>query len=182
MSYVPSQLPTGQLLRTTPSYNITEIYQATADSPQLRDLLLKMYQESSDMLKALNNKETGWYVLNEYQSGALYFENPAFTSSTPTQPSFRNVFRKTFNTGQLPNTGTLVIPHGIPFNDAYTVVNYYGAASDTAGLNYVCLPYPSLTLTDTIEVNVDSTNIYITTGSNRSNFNLSSIVLEVLKS
>lgn len=182
MSFLPSQLPAGPSLRTTSLLNVQEIYRITSNDVGMRDIMLKIYQDLSDILKVLNMKTTGIYFLEEAQNNDVYFANPSLSSTSTVQPSLRNVFYKTFNTGQLPNATTLVIPHNIPFSDAYTMVNYYGSATDSTGLNYVCLPYVSVTPADCIEVRVDGTNIYITTGSNRSNFDRSQIVLEYLKS
>lgn len=181
MSFLPSQLPAGPSLRTTSLINVQEIYRITQDNPGMRDIMLKIYQDLSDILKVLNMKTTGIYWLQESQNNNVYFSNPALSSSSASLPALRNVFSKTFDTGQLPNATTLTIAHNIPFNDAYTMVDYFGSATDSSGLNYICLPYSSPTSTDCIEVRVDATNIYITTGSNRSNFDRSQIVLEYLK-
>jgi hypothetical protein len=178
----PPQLPGGQYLPTTPSYTLQEIYEATGKNTSLQNVFVKVYQDESDILQSLNNKITGLYTLEEYQTGALYFANPAYNSTTANRPMLRNVFRKTINTGQLANTGTTIIPHNFNCNSAYTLVFIGGAATDNTGLNYISLPYASPTLASNIEVRADATNIYITTGSNRSNFNLSQIVLEFIKS
>ena len=86
------------------------------------------------------------------------------------------------NFGALPNAGTKSVPHNIPINGSYTFTRIYGAASDTTGLNYIPLPYASPTAANNIELNLDATNVNIITGSNRSNFNITYVIVEYITS
>jgi hypothetical protein len=131
-------------------------------------LLLKRFATT------INTKEGGLYTLTELVNNEQYF-TPGNTQA------FRLVYRTTVNFGALPNAGVKSVPHNIAFTSTYSATHIYGAASDTTGLNYIPLPYASPTLANNIELDITSTNVVITTGANRSNYNLSYIVIEYVK-
>ena len=85
------------------------------------------------------------------------------------------------NFGQLPNTATTTVAHGIDFTTEYTLTRFYGAATDTTNRVYIPLPYASPTLANNIELSADATNVSITTGSDRTNFDTTYVILEYLK-
>jgi hypothetical protein len=88
----------------------------------------------------------------------------------------------TVNFGALPNTATKSVAHGITITTATTFTRIYATASDTSGSTYIPIPFSSPTLVSNIQITVDATNVNITTGSNRSNFNICYVVLEYIKS
>lgn len=161
---------------TTNVWDVSQIYQIESLDPQLRELLVRMYQNLNKMSVALNLKDTGYYGVLEYVCGQQYF--PLNTSNQ----MGRGVYRKTFNIGALPNTSTLSTPHDIVLTDNLTFTRIYGVANDTAANTYLPLPYVSATaVANNIEVYVDATNINIVTGSNRTNYTTNYIVLEYIK-
>lgn len=163
-------------------FDVQSIYQTDVNSPEFKELLVRLYQNVNNISMVVNVKETGLYPLQETINSQLYFSNPAYNSTTSVVPALRQVYRKTFNyTTALPNTGTATIPHGITCTAQTTFTRIYATANDTTGFNYIPLPYASNTAGASIELSVDGTNIYITTGSNRTNFNITYIVLEYLQ-
>jgi len=170
----------GLFVPTTNIWDPTEILSLNIE-PAFRETLVRLYQNLNRLAIAVGQKETAYYPLIEMVTGQQFFANPAFTSQTSTVPFYRSTFRKTINFGALPNTATKSVAHGIAFNSGYTVTRIYGAASDTTGLNYIPLPYASPTLIHNIELNLDGTNVNIITGSNRSNFNVTYVILEYMK-
>jgi hypothetical protein len=171
----------GSFVPTTNVWDISEIYQIEDMKPEFRELLIRLYQNLNLMALSLNTRDAAYYNTNEFVNGQLYFPNPALSSQTTTNPTFRQVLRMVINFGALPNTGTTTVAHNIPINSQYTFTRIYGAASDTTGLHYIPLPYASPVLANNIELSVDATNVIVTTGSNRSNFNITYIVLEYLR-
>lgn len=150
--------------------------------PVLKELFIRMYQNLNLMANVLNVADIGFYN-NQYEfvNGQQYFANPAMNSSTQTNPIQRPVFRTVVNFGALPNAGAKAVPHNIPFNFAFSATRIYGAASDTTGLTYIPLPFASPTLNQNIQLDLDAVNVNITTGINRTNYNLCYIVIEILK-
>ncbi len=172
----------GAYVETNFIWDVQQLQQTDVNSPEFKELLVRLYQNLGLMAEVINVKDTGLYQVTELVNGQYYFSNPAYNSSTPTQPTLRNVYRKVINyTTALPNTGTATIPHNIVCTAATTFTRIYATASDTTGLNYIPIPYASPTLANNIELRVDGTNVYIITGSNRSNFNITYIVLEYLQ-
>lgn len=178
----PNAAKYGLYVPTTNIWDVSEIYQLDVNTPQFKELLVRLYQNINNIALSLNLKDTGIYDTGEYVCGRTYFPNPSLDSTTSTTPTFRNSSRLLINFGALPNTGTKSVPHNLSPNSAWTF-SYppLGAASDTTGLNYISVPYASPVLANNIELNVDSTNVNITTGSNRSNFNVCYVILEYLK-
>lgn len=170
----------GAFVPTTNIWDVSNIYSININSDDFKELLVRLYQNLNLMSVLLNGKDSGFYPLAEFITGQTYFPNPAVITNI-IQAINRPVYRATINFGALPNTGTKSVAHGIPFASNYTVTRIYGAASDTTGLNYIPLPYASPVLANNIELKVDGTNVTVITGSNRSNFNISYIVLEYLK-
>lgn len=172
---------TGSFIPTTQIWDPSEVYSSNL-SPELKELLVRLYQNLNLMATNVNLKDTGYYNTLEFVNGQLYFPNPANNSSTSTYPSFRQVFRTIVNFGALPNAGLKSVAHNIPINESYSFTRIYAASSDQVGLNYIPIPYASPTLVNNIELNVDATNVNITTGSNRTNFTITYVVLEYIKS
>ena len=148
-------------------------------SEDIQENLVRLYQDVNNVITAVNMKTTGLYMNQETNNSKQWFIPQALNAPNVTQT--RATFQITVLTGQLPNTGTTITPHGIPFTSTFTTTDIYGSATDHAGLNYISLDYASPVLANNIEVRVDRTNIYITTGSNRTNFDFSWITIEYLK-
>lgn len=167
-----------------PSTNIWDIPElSSVQDPSARELLLRLYQNINRISLVINDKDTGFYNTNEYINGQLYFPNPATTSANANSTQFRQVSRKVINFGALPGAaGTKSVAHNIIINSSFSFTRIYATASDQTGLNFIPIPYASSVLVNNIELSVDSTNVNITVGSNRSNFTITYVVLEYLTS
>lgn len=170
----------GAFIPTTNIWDVSQLYSMDVNSQEFKELLVRLYQNLNNISTMVNFKDTGFYDTNEFVNGQLYFPNPALSSQTQQNPLFRQVFRLVIEFGALPNTATKSVAHNISINDAYTFTRIYATASDTTGLNYIPIPYASPVLANNIELNVDATNVNITTGSNRSNYSICYVVLEYL--
>lgn len=172
----------GAFVPTNFIWDVQQLQKADVKSEEFKELLVRMYQNIGLMALVLNTKDTGQYQLTELVNGQQYFSNPVSAVANAQNQSLRQVYRIVINFGALPNTATKSVAHNITCNSGTTFTRIYATASDTTGLNYVPIPYASTTaVADDIELYVDSTNVNIKTGSNRSNFNVCYVVLEYLK-
>ena len=172
----------GAFVPTNLIWDIQNLQSVDITSPEFKELLVRLYQNVNNIALVLNIKDTGMYQLSEFVNGQLLFPNPTNTSATLAYPANRQILRKVFNFGALPNAGTKSVAHNIICTANTTFTRIYGAASDTSGKNYIPLPYASPTLVNNIELNLDGTNINIITGSNRTNFNVTYVIVEYVQS
>ena len=171
----------GSLVSTTQLWDVSEIFQKNVGNEDLKELLVRLYQNLNRMALALNSKSSGYYDVLEGYSGQQFFPKPGLNSAGTQYPSFRQTYRKVINFGVLPNTGTTNIAHGITVNAGTLFTRIYGVANDQTGTSYLPLPYASSTAANNIELSVDNTNVTIITGSNRSAYLRAYVVLEFLK-
>ena len=175
-------LNSGSFVPTTQVWDVSEIYAIESIDPKLQELLVRMYQNLNLQALVLNTKESGFYVLSQFVDGNVWFPNPALSSSSSTTPVLRQEYIKViYYTTALPNAGTATIPHGITVTSATTFTQIYATANDTTGMNYIPISYASPTLANNIEIKVDATNVTIITGSDRTNFTKTYIVLRYLQ-
>jgi hypothetical protein len=83
--------------------------------------------------------------------------------------------------GQLPNATAKTVPHGINFTSQFTATRIYGASTDPTALQYLSLPYVAIVPANSVEMFIDATNVNIITGSNRSTFTRTTVVIEYIK-
>lgn len=121
----------------------------------------------------VNTKEGGLYSKTEVAAFMQYF------TSTPNE--FRPVYRKVIEFGALPNAGIKQVAHGLAVTNTYRWVRIYGAATDPVALTGISLDRSSPTLNENIKVDVDATNVTITTAINYSAYTSSQVVLEYTK-
>ncbi len=173
----------GSFIATTKVWDDFEIQETNVNSQKFKEMLVRLNIYVADIANILNIKDTGRYDIQEFVSGQVYFSNPALDSSTLQVPTDRQTIRKViYYTAALPNTGsTGAIPHGITCTGQTTFTRIYGVANDTTNKAYLPIPYASANGTDNIELKVDATSVTIITGSNRSTFTKTYIILEYLQ-
>lgn len=126
----------------------------------------------------LNDREIGWYLLQQLLTGKSLYAS-ATTSTVAAQ--YRSIFRMTVNFGALPNTSTKSVPHGIIVDTNFTLVQMWAAATKpTAAYAALPIPYASATANKNIEMNMDATNINITTSMDYSPYTLTTVVIEYI--
>jgi hypothetical protein len=180
-SYGPQSNP-GMMIPTTSVWDVSQIYAIENITPELKELLVRLYQNLNNMAIAVNLKDTGYYTLQEFLSSQAFFPNPINTAQSATTPVFRQAFRKVINIGALPNTATLQIPHYININNGYSFTRIYGAATQSEPFVSIPLPYSSVVLNQNIDLWIDDTYVNIVTGINYSAYNISYVIVEYLKS
>jgi len=142
-----------------------------------RELLVQLYQNLNNMALALNLKDSGYYVGQEFVNGQIF--SPASGSSSV--DDYRQVFRKVIECGALPNAATKAVAHNITITSGFNFTRIYGTATNPS-TSFIPLPYSSSTLNENIKLEVDATNVNITTAINYSAYTTTWVVLEYLKS
>lgn len=136
------------------------------DLEGLREAVNDLYQ---DIATTVNSKEGALFVPIEKLTSGQYF-----IASNP--QNNRAVYRMVVDFGALPNTGTKSVAHNIVGWDAnFRLVRAYGAATDPIGLSAVPIP------NDNIFLEINSTDVIITTTANFSAYTDSTIVIEYTK-
>lgn len=178
-------LQKGLFLATTDIIDPTKLEGKDLGSVEFKEFIIDLTQTLNDISLAINAKDTGFYPLEEFVCGQAFFPNPALSSLTATTPVQRYVFRKVINFGTLPNAGTTSVAHGISFTANFTLTRLYGAATDPgASLRYIPIPFVNVSGAEpvgNIEINLDVTNVNITTTGNGTNFTNTYVVIEYLK-
>jgi hypothetical protein len=155
----------------------TNLRGKTLDSLEFKQFVINLRSIIERHAKAINVRDTGQYTDNESLPGQLFYVTTT-ADSTP-------VFRKRVTFGGLPNAGTTSIAHNIPFTAAYTVTRLYGAATDPgATLRGIPIPFVNVSGAEpvgNVELNVDATNVNITTTGNGTNFTRCFVVIEYTK-
>lgn len=172
----------GSFVATSNVWDVSEIYSTEITSPEFKELLVRLYQNINNISISLNTRDAGYYDTQEFVNGQILFPNPSLNSTSSTTATFRQIYRKVINFGALPNTGTKSVAHGIICTTATTFTRIYATASDTTGLTYLPIPYADAAGIDNIQLDVDATNVNITTASDRTNYNICYVVLEYVQS
>ena len=159
----------GSFLPTTQVWDLGLLEEIDVNSTEFKELLVRLHQEVGKISQAVNGKETGLYLKQEFNSGNTYF-NP--TSSS--QLDLRPVYRMVVDAGALGIGLTVTAAHGLTIGSTWSFVHMYGAASNTTTNNYY--PIPS----STILMSVDATNVTIVNNSGLA-FLTCVVVLEYLK-
>lgn len=167
MTYIPDQQSsTGQYVSTTNIWDIGELQTIDLSSSDFRELLVRLYQNINNIALALNTKETGFFLDEEFVTGGVYF-NPTSTSPYDLRPSFRLVV----NVGTVA-PGATTVAHGLTIESSWVFTRIYGAVTSTGDNR----PVPS----KEIEVVVNGTNVVVTNTS-AVTFTSCIVVLEYLK-
>ncbi len=148
---------------------------------------IRLTQNLNNLAIALNAKENGFYFDNEVPTGRLFI--PRFTGegsliSASTNFSFRPVYRLVIDFGALPNNATKSVAHGITTDENYSIVHLYGTATNPGASTLTsAIPIPSASSVgaDNVQLEMDATNINITTGIDRTAYTRTFVVIEYIK-
>jgi hypothetical protein len=158
-------------LPTTQIWDSTSISALPGSPDEMKQLIIKLYENINIISEVLNKKDTGIYDVNEYICGQVFYPTGAKTNQ------FRVVYRKVVTFGALPAV-TKAIAHGITFNNTCKATRIYGAATDLTSGSKIPLPYASPILADNIELWLDNTNVNMKTGKNRSAYTECDVIIE----
>lgn len=172
----------GAFIPTTNIWDVSDVYNTEGLSPQLQELLIRMYQNLNQSNLSVNIKDTGFYTTQEFVNGQSFFPNPTLSSASSTTPTMRQVYRCVVNFGALPVSTTKQVAHNLIFNPGFSLTRLYGAASLPDATSFIPIPYSSATLVDNIELWIDGTYVNIKTAADWSAYTTTYVVLEYLKS
>lgn len=174
MAYIPDQqINTGSYVPTTNIWDVSQLYEVSVNSPEFKELLVRLYQNVNNIALVLNTKSTGYYINEEFVSGKLFF-NPASNDPLLLRPGFI----KTINTGAL-GAGVTAINHDIVVTNTFLWMFISGAATNTGTLIGYPLPF-SGAAGNNIEISVTATQVLINNNSGVT-FTDSQITLEYCK-
>lgn len=171
----------GTFIETTAIFDILQLAE-NSQNPELQELAYRLYYILNNLAIATNLKDSGYYDVNQYISGRLYFPNPVFNSGSKGTPVYRPVMRVVVNFGALPNAATKSVAHFItciPGGTTFTQI-YATASKTTAPLSYIPIPFASPILNENIKITVDDTNVNITTAIDYSAYTVCYVVLEFI--
>ena len=167
----------GLYLPTTDVFDSLNLQNIDPSSREFKDFLTRLRQTINSISIAVNLKDTGYYITDETANGQLYFPDPALDSTTAKLPTFRNVFRKVIDFGALLNNAAKPIAHGITITPDISFTRIYATATDPS-TSFIPIPYASSTAADIVELSVNATHVTITTGSDRTGYTTTYVVLE----
>lgn len=174
MAFIPDQqINTGSYVQLTPVFDVSRLYEVEIGSPEFRELLVRLAQQTNNISLVLNDKTSGYYLLEEFVTGSKYF-NP----NSPNPLQLRPEFAKTFNIGPIPPGALAPIPHGLAITNTWQFTEIYGAASDNVGFNYYPMPFAAAGAS--IELRVTAANIIIVNNT-LVNFTSAIVTLKYLK-
>lgn len=168
----------GLYVVDTNVWDVSQLSTIDVSSHAFKELLVRLYQNINNISLALNLKDSAYYVQQEFLNGQSFFPNPNTQFQAQTT---RQAFRMVIDFGALPNTTSLSIPHGIEVSNGFSFTRMYGAASNQIAMEYIPIPYASSTLANNIQLDVDSTNVTITTSANYSSYTVTYVILEYIK-
>lgn len=186
----------GSFVPTTNIWDPAEIQEVDVNSPKFKELLVRMYQNLSNISTLLNIKDTGIYSLQEHVCGQIYFPAPLLDSSSAVTPVPRQVYRKVINFGALPNDSSKLVSTGLTPSASWLPTRIYGATTNglpssvhSSNPKWLMLPYaashitigPPTYVTFAIELRVEGTEVIITTKTDYSSFTKTFVVLEYIK-
>ncbi len=173
--YLDPQIDTGSFVPTTNIWDVGNIYEVKVDSPEFKELLVRLYQNINNIALVLNTKCSGYYINEQFVSSKLFF-NPNAESNDALQ--LRPGFIKTIDTGAL-GAGVTSINHDIAVTNTFKWMFIYGAATNTGTLVGYPLPFAGAA-GNNIEVRVTATQVVINNTSGVT-FTDSQVTLEYCK-
>lgn len=174
---MPDQNTSGAFIASSIPLDLEQIRETSVNSPEFKELIVILAQYFNDLAINTNLRDVGMYNTLELINGQQFFR----TSATPGDNSLRPVYRKViYYPTALPNAGTVAIPHNLTLTASCSFTRIYGVANNLTGGSFLPLPYASPTLANNIELSVDTTNINVTTGSNRTAYTVNYFIVEYI--
>lgn len=168
----------GSFVPTTNIWDVSRLYEIDVTSDEFKELLVRLYQNINLISLNLNIKDTGYYVLQQFVNGQLYFPNPSLDSTTPQSPTYRQVYRLVVNFGALPNAGVKSVAHNIAVTPNFSFTRIYATSTKNDQTSFIPIPFASPVLNENIKIEVTNTDVTITTAIDYSAYTITYVVLE----
>lgn len=170
---------TGSFIATTNVWDTSQLQDIDVNSPEFKELLVRLYQNINNIVLILNTKDTGIYSQNEFINAQQYF--PSVMSGTNQEANYRAVYRKVINFGTLPNAGAKSVAHNINVDERYSLTRLYASATNPVStFSMIPIPFASPVLNENIKLEMTGTNITITTGIDRTAYTICYVVAEYI--
>lgn len=148
-------------------------------SSEFRTRLIQMI---NDMCISINAKESGFYTDEITITGAKVLTTYSDQLQGNRSVYHRSVRRKCIFTGALPNSGMKTVKHNIQFPKTSVGWRIWGCASiidnDENLKAFFQMPLGSPNVSSSVELYCTDNDVVIITGTNRTNFNFSFVVIE----
>lgn len=129
---------------------------------------------------AVNSREIGFFIDEEVLTGKFFIPGINSALDGGTSQQFRTVLRKVIDFGPLPNSSSKSVPHGITVDNNFTLVQFYATATDPTSPQALPIPYISVAGL-IVQLDMDATNIVITTNSAFSRFSRCFVTVEYMQ-
>jgi hypothetical protein len=183
MAQYTTQDTQGLSIQTTNVWDLSAISSLPDKiSPEMKELLIRLYQNINVISLAVNLKESAYYNQQEFLTGQLFFPSTNTYQDQDPNILYRQSFRMVVNFGALPNNTTKNVAHNIQIQPEYIITKIYGASTQPSPYSAIPLPYVSLTAGDSVQIEIDETDIYITTQMDYTAYINTIVVIEYLKS
>lgn len=144
---------------------------------------VKLRQYLNNIASAVNNKDSGLYTDEEVVTGQRFL--PIFITNKSESLIYRDVFRTVVDFGVLPNNSTKNVAHGITTTEDFSIVRFYGTATDPGASTLqtaIPIPYVNVaTPSDGVQLSMGATNVSITTTTaNFTSFTRCFIIIEYI--
>lgn len=167
------QFQFSPFIQTTEIFDTQQIQSLDIRGPEFKEFLVILTQSVNNIALALNDKDHGYYSKQHYPCGKQFF--PVAGSDNN-----RGIARVTLPFTFTISPGLETIPHGIIFSAATRITYLYVIANDPVAQLAIPIPYVDVIGAGAanIQLNMDNTNVYIDTASNRLAYTDNYIVIE----
>lgn len=140
------------------------------------DARIILVEQLKRLANGVNGREISYFLDEELLAGKF------FIPGVNDNQAFRSVLRKVIDFGALPNAGTKSVAHGITVDQNFTLTDLWAdATKPTVAYSAIPIPYASPTLNENIKINIDATNVNITTAINYSAYTTCFVTIEYLQ-
>ncbi len=155
------------------------VYDAAPD--KWEDARPFIVEQLKRLANAVNVREIGFFLDEELLSGKAFIPTVAQLADSGNSQQFRSILRKVIDFGALPNTATKSVPHGIVFDNNFTLIQLWASATDPTNFIAIPIPFDSAGAAQGIQITMDAMNINIKTQSNRSTFTRCFVFIEYIQ-
>lgn len=138
-------------------------------------------EQLKKITNSLNTKEIGFFLDQELLSGKAFIPGVNQLADGGSSQQFRTILRKVVDFGTLPNNATKTVAHEIMFDNNFTLIALWAAATDPTNFISFQIPFVAQTVTTSIALLMDATNFIITTHDDKTSFTRCFVICEYIQ-
>ena len=138
-------------------------------------------EQLKGLANAVNVRTIGFYLDQEVLTGNSFIPGINIASDGGSSQQFRSILRKVIDFGTLPNAMKKSVPHEITFDGNFSLIQMYLSATDPVNFLAFGLMYWSNSTPGSIILNMDDTNVNVTTTSDYTAYTRSFVVIEYIQ-